>query len=123
MEPVNQSTYTVTVTDKYNYQHIHKYTVSVDRECTAVFLPSAFTPNGDGNNDVYKAVGEGIQDFKMQIMNRKGMLLFQTNDINTGWDGTFNGSLQPAQVYIYTVVYENARGEQKVLNGQFTLVR
>ncbi|HAS35634.1 MAG TPA: hypothetical protein DCS15_04055 [Flavobacteriales bacterium] len=66
------------------------------------FVPSSFTPNGDGNNEVFKPVGMGIEDdqFLMQIYDRWGKLVFESKDQNTGWDGTVNGS--PAQVGTYT---------------------
>lgn len=123
VEPVNNSTYSVTVTDKYNYQHVHEFSVSIDKECTTIYLPNAFTPNGDGNNDIFKALGENILEFSMQIMNREGRIIFTTNDINTGWDGTFNGNPLPSQVYIYSIVYKNGRGVHNTLKGQVTLIR
>lgn len=123
VEPVANSTYSVTVTDKNNHKHIHEFEVVIDKECTAVYLPSAFSPNNDGNNDVFKAVGENIQEFKMLIMSRDGRILFTTSDINYGWDGTFSGQLQPSQVYIYNVIYRNGHGKQSTLKGQFTLIR
>lgn len=123
VEPVSNTTYTVTVTDKYNYKHIHDFHVTIDKECTTVFVPSAFTPNGDGNNDIFKAVGENILEFSMHIISRDGRILFSTTDINTGWDGTFNGELMSPQVFIYKVFYKNGRGVRNVANGQFTLLR
>ena len=123
VHPVANSDYSVTVTDKYGSEHIHVYHVTIDKECTAVSVPSAFTPNADGNNDIFRAYGENIASFNMQIMNRQGQLLFSSTDINQGWDGMFNGELQPAQVYVYTIIYTNGRGEQNIKKGQFTLLR
>ncbi len=123
VQPVSNSDYTVTVTDKYGSKHIHKFHVGIDRECTSVFVPSAFTPNGDGNNDIFKVYGENISDFSITIMNRQGQLLYSSKDINSGWDGTWHGELQAPQVYVYTVTYKNGRGERKILKGQFTLVK
>ena len=123
VQPVTNSDYSVTVTDKYRSEHIHVFHVTIDRECTAVSVPSAFTPNADGNNDIFRAYGENITSFTMQIMNRQGQLLFSSSDINQGWDGMFKGELQPAQVYVYTIVYTNGRGEQNIKKGQFTLLR
>jgi gliding motility-associated-like protein len=123
MQPVGNSTYTVTVTDKYGSQHVHEFHVTVDNECTAVFIPSAFSPNGDGNNDVFRVYGKNITGFKISIMNRQGQLVYTSNNIDLGWDGTFKGELLPSQVFVYTVIYTNSKGKQYIKKGQFTLIR
>ena len=123
VHPVANSIYSVTVTDKYGSEHFHDFHVIIDKECTTISVPSAFTPNADGNNDIFKVYGLNISEFKIQIMNRQGQLLFSSNDINQGWDGMYKGEFQPSTVYVYTIIYTNGRGEQKIKNGQFTLLR
>ncbi len=121
--PLMNSTYNVTVTDKFNYNHIHSYVVTIDEECTALVIPNAFSPNGDGNNDIFKPEGVNISEFMMQILSRDGRMLFITNDVNKGWDGTVNGQPLTSQVFIYNIVYKNGRGEQQIRQGQVTLIR
>ncbi|MBN2745771.1 MAG: gliding motility-associated C-terminal domain-containing protein, partial [Bacteroidales bacterium] len=70
--PEMNSTYSVTVTDKFNYAHEHSFYISIDPECTALVIPNAFSPNGDGNNDVFKPEGVNISEFMMQILSRDG---------------------------------------------------
>ncbi|OIP00235.1 MAG: hypothetical protein AUJ98_08510 [Bacteroidetes bacterium CG2_30_33_31] len=123
VQPVSNSTYSVTVTDKDGSSITHNFNITIDKECTAVFVPSAFSPNGDGNNDVFKALGENILEFEMQIMNRQGKIVFSSKDINFGWNGKLNGSLAPSEVYVYNIIYKNGRGEQSVKKGQFTLIK
>jgi len=123
VHPVTNSNYSVTVTDKYGSEHIHVFHITIDKECTTVSVPSAFTPNADGNNDIFRVYGENIAEFQMQILNRQGKILFTSTDINQGWDGMYNGEIQPSQVYIYTIIYTNGRGEQNVKKGQFTLLK
>ena len=123
VHPVANSIYSVTVTDKYGSEHFHDFHVIIDKECTTISVPSAFTPNADGNNDIFQVYGLNISEFKIQIMNRQGQLLFTSTDINQGWDGMYKGELQPSTVYVYTIIYTNGRGEQKIKNGQFTLLR
>ncbi len=90
-------------------------------------MPNAFTPNGDGTNDYFKGVGyeEGIRDFQFQIWDRWGALVFETEEVGTGWNGTLNngGKAMPSGVYLYVVRYTAPRGQRRVLKGYATLVR
>lgn len=70
-----------------------------------LFVPNGFTPNNDGMNDVFKARGIGITSFRMMIFNRWGEKLFETHDIDQGWDGTVNGELVMNDVYTYLIAY------------------
>ena len=56
-----------------------------------LFMPNAFSPNNDGKNDFYKIGGLGILEMHLQIYNRFGELVFETQDKNELWDGSFNG--------------------------------
>lgn len=91
------------------------------------YLPNAFTPNNDSNNDTYKGVGffTGMTDFQMNIWNRWGEKIFETNDPDQGWNGLKNNTGQPAPngVYVVTVQYVDPRGRPFELNGVATVVR
>ncbi len=66
-----------------------------------IYLPNAFTPNGDTWNDIYRGRPVGIKDFKyLKIFNRFGQEIFSTADYQKGWDGTFNGKKQVSGVYV-----------------------
>ena len=123
VSPVENSTYWVIVTDNNGRQQKHEFHVSVDRECSAVFVPSAFTPNGDGLNDEFKAEGQGIQEFEMLVFDRQGTIIFHANDINMAWDGKFKGELLPAVSYFYRINYVDAKGVAHELRGQVFLIR
>lgn len=90
-------------------------------------LPNAFTPNNDGLNDIFRGKGQlpGIQDFKMQIWNRWGEMVFESDSPSEGWNGEYHGSgkLLMAGVYVYTISYRAPRGEMIELKGHVTLVR
>jgi gliding motility-associated-like protein len=91
---------------------------------SVVDVPSAFSPNGDGINDVIKVIGFGVRSIDFRIFNRWGQQVFQTNDIETGWDGRFNGVIQPQEVYGYTLnvtFFNNSAPLQK--RGDITLLR
>ena len=68
-----------------------------------LFFPNTFTPNGDGQNDLFKVYGNNIKGLDMRIFNQWGQLIYQTNDINSGWNGYSKGKLQPVGVYVFTV--------------------
>ena len=88
------------------------------------FMPSAFTPNGDGLNDVYRVTKLRFQklvDFK--IFNRFGQIVFQTSNPEVGWDGTYNGEPQDLGVYNYIITVAHAEGINKSYTGSVTLIR
>jgi len=88
------------------------------------FLPSAFTPNGDGLNDIFKIGNlryDKLDDFS--IFNRWGQLVYKSNDADKGWDGTFNGVKQDLGVYNYLVVISRPDHSQIMLKGTVTLIR
>lgn len=90
-----------------------------------VFVPNAFSPNGDGKNDEFR-VGTirnmvNVQEFR--IFNRWGQELFYTSDISKGWDGNFKGKKQDPGVYHYMMRVAYANGKTKFIKGDITLVR
>ncbi|MGG9960568.1 gliding motility-associated C-terminal domain-containing protein [Ferruginibacter sp. SUN106] len=71
-----------------------------------LYIPSAFTPNNDGKNDIFKpGYGDNIVSYSIEIYNRWGEKVFTSNQINKGWDGKFKGVLQPAGVYAWLIRY------------------
>jgi gliding motility-associated-like protein len=95
-------------------------------DCPAeLWFPNAFTPNGDGINDVFRPKGISIAKFSMIIYNRWGELIFQTKDISEGWKGEVNGKECPPGVYIYFVTYSGAQdpANEKKMEGSFNLIR
>lgn len=72
-----------------------------------LYVPNAFTPNGDGKNEVFKAAGIGIVTFRMMIFNRWGEKLFESNSIDVGWDGRVNGEKVMNDVYTYLIAYQD----------------
>lgn len=90
-------------------------------------LPNAFTPNGDGLNDVYQGVGimEGAQNYRMTIWNRWGELVFETDNPEVGWNGRKQntGPDAPNGVYVVYVRFNGPRGEPFEIKGLATIVR
>ncbi len=88
-----------------------------------LYVPNAFTPDGNGVNDVFRGKGVGIASYHMQIFNRWGKLVYQTQEIEGGWDGTIDGEPAPAGVYIYKFTVRGENGEVKTIKGHVNLLR
>jgi len=90
-----------------------------------IYIPNSFTPNGDGINEIFKAKGDYVKSFEMVILNRQGEVLFESFDIDNGWDGSANkGSyFVPDGVYIYKYKAENYLGEKISDTGTVTILR
>jgi gliding motility-associated-like protein len=85
-------------------------------------VPTAFTPNKDGVNDVLFVKGAAVQYMDFAIYNRWGQLVFQTNTMESGWDGTFNGIPQPMESYAYVLNATYINGETESKRGNITLL-
>lgn len=123
----------------FNYDQETDYTVrmetsagciTVDTQLVRIFyapdikVPTAFTPNADGHNDKLDVFLIGLIKFNFfRIFNRWGQLIYETNDINKKWDGTFKGVKQPAETYVW--IAEGIDQKNNVVNrrGQFILMR
>lgn len=91
---------------------------------TDVIFPTAFTPNGDGNNDILFPLG-GLHatSVAIEIWNRWGQLVYSSNDPTKGWDGNYKGIPAQTGVYGYLIKYTNFEGDQKKSKGNITLLR
>lgn len=115
--------YRLTVTDSNSCSASQK--VMVDEECiTQLFFPNAFSPNKDGANDEYEIRGTKryAQTFSMQIYNRWGVRVFNSNNVYETWDGTMNNVSQPEDVYVLTASYLLG-GRQHEVKMNVTLLR
>lgn len=105
--------------------------VCADTTCKNIYIsfkgligvPNAFSPNGDGINDVVKVEGRGIVELVFRIYNRWGEKVFETTDKNIGWDGIYKGTLQEMEVYTYAVEATLINGQHVPLKGNITLLR
>ncbi len=98
----------------------------VINEMYALYVPNAFTPNSDGKNEVFKAEGEGINNFKMYIYDRWGLLIFYTEDINKGWDGTYQAKgsqILQEDLYVWKIQATDFKNMPRNLHGTVTLIK
>ena len=89
----------------------------------SIYVPNSFSPDGNGDNDIFYVYGKDIVDFELYIFDRWGELLFQTNDIKQGWDGIYKGKLVKTESYVWRVKYEDIVGNKGELFGTVTLIR
>jgi gliding motility-associated-like protein len=88
-----------------------------------VFVPNAFTPNGDNENDVLYVRSSIVEELVFRVYNRWGELVFETSDINTGWDGSFKGKKMDPDVYDYYLEGYCIDGQSFLIQGNITLIR
>ncbi len=98
--------------------------VTIFKTVPYVFVPSAFTPNGDGLNDLIRPIAVGIQKINyFRVFNRWGQMVFNTTTNGRGWDGRINGTVQTSNVFVWMVSAVDYLGKSLFLKGTFTLIR
>lgn len=99
-------------------------TIYVYKPGADIIVPSAFTPNGDGKNDVARPITVGITKLNyFSIYNRWGQMVFSTTDTRKGWDGNFSGVAQASGTYVYQALGTDAVGNQVFRKGTIVLIR
>lgn len=88
-----------------------------------VAMPTGFSPNGDGNNDILRLKGGPFSNMKMAVFNRWGQKVFETTNPQSGWDGNYRGAPQPVDVYPYVVNVTFMDGTTETIKGNVTLLR
>jgi gliding motility-associated-like protein len=88
-----------------------------------VGLPTGFSPNGDGDNDILYVRGAAIESMDLKIYNRWGQVVFHSTSQRDGWDGTFNGQPQPIEAYGFVLNVTFIDGSTKLLKGNITVIR
>lgn len=114
---------TLTVTDDLGCTDVRGFTTEPPLE---IFIPKAFTPNGDGINDSFEIKGSNIKEFSIRIFDRWGNMVFHSNDINERWDGSNakDGYHSGTSVYNYIIRYKGPKEEDtKEIKGDITVIR
>ncbi|MDF2187530.1 PKD domain-containing protein [Paraflavitalea sp. CAU 1676] len=127
--PKSTTTYTVRAADVYGCAVSQDITVTVICNKENYFVPNTFSPNNDGQNDVFMPRGRSIDRVnRMQIFNRWGELVFEkrnfmVNDASAGWNGTFKGKPAAADVYVYVIEFVCDNSAIVPFRGNVTLLR
>jgi gliding motility-associated-like protein len=88
-----------------------------------VYIPSGFSPNGDGLNDVWQVYGAVVREIHFMVFNQWGEKIFESNNQRLGWDGSYKGKAQPSGVYIYICKLKLADGTLIDRKGTLNLLR
>jgi gliding motility-associated-like protein len=121
--PSQTTTYTLTVNTPEGCEAITTVTIPVI-EPPKLLLPSSFSPNNDGVNDILRLVGRDVSEIlSFEVYNRWGERVFESNNIADGWDGTYRAQPQMVGTYAYVVKYRYTDSEVKTIKGNVTLIR
>ncbi len=123
------TTYTVTAVTQYGCSDTDDVTIKVVCDNKQVFIPNTFSPNGDGQNDIFYARGKGLDRIiSFRVFNRWGELVYERNNIGlndaaAGWDGTYKGQALTPDVFVYSVEAICTTGENISWKGDVSLIR
>jgi gliding motility-associated-like protein len=121
--PTEPTIYTVVGLNQFGCRDTAQVNVAVDFGMDE-FVPSVFSPNGDGKNDVFRLLNMKYQKvIEFRVFNRWGKEIYNNPNPATGWDGTYNGTQQDPGVYTYLIRVNTPDGQQKMYKGNVTLVR
>jgi gliding motility-associated-like protein len=116
--------YYVQVTDKYNCPGSDSIFLTGKQCMEGFYIPGAFTPNGDGKNDVIRPLIFGnVEKYHFTIFNRNGQKVYESSALQNGWDGTFHGVAQPSGVFVWYCVYQLQGRESQTQKGTLLLIR
>jgi gliding motility-associated-like protein len=120
--PMTSTVYYLTVTSDEGCKQTDSIVVTIDLK-KDWFIPSAFSPNNDGHNDVLYLRGYGIKSFSLQVFDRWGAMVFKTEDLSNGWDGNYQSKPASSGVYHWVLSLSYESGELVEQKGNITLAR
>jgi gliding motility-associated-like protein len=129
VKPLENTEYTVEVKNAAGCAARDKVNVTVTKSGGELFIPNAFSPNGDGVNDVfYPRSASSVKVVSLKIFNRYGAVVFErsgfnTNDISAGWDGNSRGTKLLPGVFIYVIGITDAENKTQIIQGDVALIR
>ena len=122
--PMNNITYAVTVTSADGCKAVDLVNIRVFNVDADIYVPTGFTPNGDGNNDVLRPKLLGMMQLNyFKVFNRFGELVFATSEIDKGWDGNYKGKGQDAATFVWYAEAVTYKGTVRRKKGYAVLIR
>lgn len=138
-EIISQNNGDVLITWNLNFDYCNLYVTVVNEfDCFAtsiltvevypcnestIYVPSAFTPNDDNNNQKFTPRGTNLNYYEMAIFDRWGTELYFTRNIDGGWDGNYKGKKCPGDIYVYHILYQDHNNYYHILDGKIVLLR
>lgn len=115
---------TLTVESEHGCRDTSQHEIDV-REVVNIYIPNAFTPDGDGINDNFNIVGENLVDdeYSLLIFDRWGENIFASRALNNGWDGTYKGEIVKTDIYVYQVQVYDIFGDKHQYTGHVSLLK
>ncbi|MBL7811897.1 MAG: gliding motility-associated C-terminal domain-containing protein [Bacteroidetes bacterium] len=93
------------------------------RDTVVMYIPTAFTPDGDNRNDVFAPSLNGVRDYRFIVYNRWGQVIFEATDVSQSWDGTHNGKPCPEGIYSWYMTYKGRKIPMQQTKGSLLLMR
>lgn len=122
--PTDSITYYLTVSDSLGCFGRDTISVQVFRLAAGLYVPTAFTPNGNGVNDVFRPIALGIRTLDyFKVFNRWGELVFATSEIGKGWDGNYKGKEQGTSAFVWEALATDYTGKRIYKKGSVVLVK
>lgn len=121
-EPTQNTTYYLYYTDEYGCTYVDSVLVQVT---SSLYVPNAFSPNGDGKNEVFKPISVNLSSYELFIFDRWGQLIMRTSNTEDYWDGKFKGVKCPIDVYVWKIIYATSTEPDifKEIYGHVTLIK
>jgi len=120
---INPGTYKVLVVDQNGCKGGDSIKI-IFSDCPSVYIPNAFTPDGNGLNDMFKPILTApVTNYHLLVFNRWGNRIFESSNSAGGWDGKLNGVDQPLGVYVFILTFTDINGIQERKSGPITLLR
>ncbi len=123
VSPSATTVYTVKSTDKFGCVSTDSVRVTVDITCGDLFMPTAFSPNDDGSNDLQCVLGNCVTTIEWAIYDRWGEKVFESKSMDDCWNGTYKGYAVNTGVYAYKLTATLTNGNIVTKNGNITLMR
>jgi gliding motility-associated-like protein len=121
--PTQSTWYTVTVKTPEGCTMTDSIFIKYKIKCGDIFIPTIFSPNGDGANDIFKVYSRCLNRIQLSIYDRWGNKIFYTEDVSEGWDGTFQGKMMNTGTYVYKAIVTLIDDTKTDLKGSVTLTR
>jgi gliding motility-associated-like protein len=123
LTPTASTVYIVTVTDANGCTDTDGISIGIEMKCGNVFVPNAFSPNGDSENDVLYVYGDCITSMEFNVFDRWGEKVFSTTERTIGWDGKYRGKELDTGAFVYYLKGTLQNGDEIDLKGNISLVK